>query len=67
MNEKITEMKPALLQMIRSQQFASMDHKNPHTHLYTFYELCGTIGMIGIDEEVLLLRLFPFSLIGNAN
>nr|KYP38662.1 hypothetical protein KK1_040093 [Cajanus cajan] len=66
MNEKIAEMKPALLQLISSHQFAGLDHEDPHTHLYTFYELCGSVGISGDDEEALFMRLFPFSLTGKA-
>ncbi|XP_020205130.1 uncharacterized protein LOC109790395 [Cajanus cajan] len=64
MNEKIAEMKPALLQLISSHQFAGLDHEDPHTHLYTFYELCGSVRIYGDDEEALFMRLFPLSLTG---
>jgi len=37
MNKKTTEIKPALLQLTRSQEFVGMDHKNPDTHFYTFW------------------------------
>jgi len=43
-------MKYALLQLISSQQLVA--------RLYIFYELCGTIGLPGNDEEMLLLRFF---------
>jgi len=66
MNEKIFEMKPALLQLINSHQFFGLDHEDPHTLLYTFYKLCGSVGFTGNDEEALLLRLFTFSLTGKA-
>nr|KYP42803.1 hypothetical protein KK1_035785 [Cajanus cajan] len=59
-------MKPALLQLISSHQFSGLDHEDPHTHLYTFYELCGSVGVSGADEEALFMRLFPFSLNGKA-
>nr|KYP72467.1 hypothetical protein KK1_005056 [Cajanus cajan] len=55
MNEKIAEMKPALLQLISSHQFAGLDHEDPHTHLYTFYELCSSVGISGDDEEALFM------------
>jgi len=47
MNENIVEIKYALSQLISSQQFVGMNHEYPHSHLYTFYELCGAFGMIG--------------------
>nr|KYP31825.1 hypothetical protein KK1_047671 [Cajanus cajan] len=49
-------MKPALLQLISSHQFSGLDHEDPHTHLYTFYELCGLVGVSGADEEALFMR-----------
>ncbi|XP_027347984.1 uncharacterized protein LOC113859396 [Abrus precatorius] len=36
---KGVEMKPALLSLITSNQFARMDHENPYNNLTTFYEL----------------------------
>lgn len=66
MYKKIAEMKAALLQLISSQQFASMDRDDPYSHLDTFYELCGTAGLTRNNEEALLLRLFPLSMTGKA-
>nr|KYP32881.1 hypothetical protein KK1_046325 [Cajanus cajan] len=66
MNDRLAEIKPALLQLISSHQFSGLDHEDPHTHLYTFYELCGSVGVSGADEEALFMRLFPFSLNGKA-
>jgi len=43
MNEKIVEMKHEILQLINSHQFSSLNHEDPHTHLYTFYELCDSV------------------------
>nr|KYP63753.1 hypothetical protein KK1_018335 [Cajanus cajan] len=59
-------MKPALLSLITANQFAGMDHEDPYTHLSTFYEIIGTMGVPGEDEEAVYLRLFPFSLTGKA-
>jgi len=59
-------MKLVLLQLISSHQFSGLDHEDPHSHLYMFYELCGLVGFMGTDEETLFMRLFPFSLIGKA-
>jgi len=59
-------MKPALLSLITSNQFVTMDHEDPYTHLSTFYELCGTMGVFGEDKEAVYLWLFPFSLASKA-
>jgi len=55
-------MKPALLSLITTNQFVGSDNEDPYNHLTTFYELCGTMGILGEDEEAIYLRLFPFSL-----
>jgi len=57
MNEKIVEMKLTLLQLINSHQFFGLDHEDLHTHLYTFYELCGSFEITGIDEETFFLEI----------
>ncbi|XP_017428892.1 uncharacterized protein LOC108336962 [Vigna angularis] len=48
-------MKPALLQLISYNQFSSMDNEDPHAHLVTFYELCGSEDV----EHKFLARFFP--------
>jgi len=55
-------MKPALFQLISSNQFSELYHEDPHTRLYTFYELCGSVGIMEKDEQALFFRLFSFSL-----
>jgi len=59
-------MKLALLSLITTNQFSSLEQEDPFNHLVTFYKLCGTLGTNSDDEDVVYLRLFPFSLIGNA-
>jgi len=58
MNKKIAEMKPSLVQLIYSHPFFGLNHEDQHTHLYTFYELCGSVGVTSADEEALLVRFF---------
>ncbi|XP_020224161.1 uncharacterized protein LOC109806192 [Cajanus cajan] len=60
------EMKSAFLTLVSSQKFTGLDHEDPYSHLSNFYELCGTMGIHEGDEEVVYLRLFPFSLTGKA-
>ncbi|XP_020207898.1 uncharacterized protein LOC109792860 [Cajanus cajan] len=63
MNDRLAEMKPALLQLISSHQFSGLDHEDPHTHFYTFYELCGSPNQSLITwrdvETKFLARFFP--------
>ena len=60
------EMKPTFLSLISAHQFAGVDHEDPYTHLSTFCELCGTMGILEGEEEALYFRLFIFSLTGKA-
>jgi len=57
-------MQPAYLTLISDTQFMGLDHKEPCTHLSTFYELTATTGIEERDKEVAYLELFPFSLAG---
>jgi len=42
------------------------DHKDHYCHLETFYEHYATIGLEANQEELAYMKLFPFSLIGEA-
>jgi len=55
-------MKPAFLGLVITHEFIAMDHKDPYTHLSTFYELVKTVGFQSGDIEFAYLHLFPFSL-----
>jgi len=59
-------MKLALLQLISSHSFFGLDHEDPHTHMYAFYELCGSVGVAELEKKAIILRMFPLSLIGKA-
>ena len=41
---KALEMKSEFLTLISTNQFTTMCHEDPHTHLATFYELVETMG-----------------------
>lgn len=63
-NIRQMEMKTWLLQILYAKVFAWLNHKNPYTHLTKFYEISGSLGALENEEEAILLRLFPNSLIG---
>ena len=42
--------------------FHGMDSENPYLHLKDFEEVCATFKEANTDEEVMRLKLFPFSL-----
>ncbi|XP_049362576.1 uncharacterized protein LOC125827308 [Solanum verrucosum] len=46
--------------------FSGLAHENPHEHLQNFVDVCGPFSFKKISQESIRLRLFPFSLIGEA-
>ncbi|XP_052734938.1 uncharacterized protein LOC128197372 isoform X1 [Vigna angularis] len=60
------EVKPALIQLVKSNQFNGLSHESPYEHLTTFNEICNTVKINGVPDEAIKLSLFPFSLGGNA-
>ena len=60
------ELKPALINMVQASQFYGMGHDDASAHLQHFLEICSTFTIKDIPRDAILLRLFPFSLLGKA-
>ena len=58
------ELKPGLINMVQSNQFCGKAHEDASAHLQHFLEICSTFTISGIPRDAILLRLFPFSLLG---
>jgi len=56
------ELKPGLIHMDRELGFGGRTNEDPHKHLRSFLEICGTVKMNGVSNDAIKLRLFPFSL-----
>ena len=56
------ELKPALISMVKQQQFKGNPSEDPNGHRSNFLELCGIIKTNEVDQDVSKLKLFPFSL-----
>jgi len=60
------ELKPGLITMVQASQFYGKAHEDTSTHLQHFLEICSTFTIRGVTKDAILLRLFPFSLLGKA-
>ena len=60
------ELKPALINMVQASQFCGKAHEDASAHLQHFLEICSTFKIKDVPLDAILLRLFPFSLLGKA-
>ncbi|XP_075481199.1 uncharacterized protein LOC142521912 [Primulina tabacum] len=56
------ELKTTLINMVQQNQFAGTATADPHVHLRTFLEITNTVKINNIHDDVIKLRLLPFSL-----
>ena len=60
------ELKSSLINLVQATQFSGKAHEDASAHLQNFLEIGSRIHINGVDKDVILLRLFPFSLEGKA-
>ena len=53
------ELKTALIQQ---NPYGGLAHKEPNVHLAIFLEICDRVKMNEVTEDIIWMRLFPFSL-----
>ncbi|XP_075492512.1 uncharacterized protein LOC142530565 [Primulina tabacum] len=56
------ELKLALIIMVQQNQFAGTATSDPHVHLRTFLEITDTVKINNVSDDIIRLRLIPFSL-----
>ena len=56
------ELKSSLFNLVQATQLSGKAHEDASAHLQYFLEIGRTIHINGVDKDVILLRLFPFSL-----
>ena len=49
---------PSLIQLIQNNMFHGLPNENPYAHLATYIEICNTIRLAGVPEDVIRLSLF---------
>jgi hypothetical protein len=60
------KLKPALIDMVEQSPFCDKASKDANAHLQYLLEICSTFTIQGVTQDVVRLRLFPFSLLGKA-
>jgi hypothetical protein len=60
------EHKPALINMVQQSPLCGKASEDANAHLQHFLEICSTFTIRGLTQDVVHLRLFPFSLLGKA-
>jgi len=56
------ELKSSLINLVQATQFSGKAHEDASAQLQNFLEIRSTIRINRVDKDVILLRLFPFSL-----
>jgi len=52
--------------MVQANQFCGKAHENASAQLQHFLEICNTFKIKDVPKDAILLRLFPFLLLGKA-
>ena len=55
------EIKPSIIQMVQNNQFGGLQGEDSYAHILTFLNVCVTFKINGITDDLIRLRLFPFS------
>jgi hypothetical protein len=58
------KLHPAFIAMVRDKPFSGLKEENPYTHLREFEHLCSCLTIVGMTQEIIKWKLFPFSLLG---
>ena len=56
------ELKPITLQLIQNIQFMGLPNEDTNMNISNFLEVCDMVKYNGVSDDVVYLRLFPFSL-----
>ncbi|PIN20438.1 DNA-directed DNA polymerase [Handroanthus impetiginosus] len=57
---------PMIRMIQNTTQFCGFSHENPNRHIDNFLKICDTLRQEGVSKDALRLRLFSFSLLGDA-
>lgn len=60
------EVRPGFIAMVREQSFSGDKDESPYSHLREFEQLCPCLVIVGMSQDTLKWKLFPFYLTGRA-
>ena len=60
------KLKPSLINMVQATPFSGKAQEDASDHLQYFLEISSTVVIKDVAQDIILLRLFPFSLVGKA-
>ena len=60
------ELKPSLINMVQATPFSGKAQEDASAHLQNFLEISSTVIIKDVTQDIILLHLFPFSLLGRA-
>ena len=58
------ELKPSLINMVQATPFSGKAHEDASAHLQIFLEISSIVIIKNVAQDIILLCLFPFSLVG---
>ena len=65
-NNLVVELKLSLINMMQASPFSGKAHEDASTHLQNFLEISSTVTIKDIAQDIILLHLFSFSILGKA-
>jgi len=57
---------PTILTLVQNNQYSGLPSEDPNAHITRFIRACGMYRQKGVSEEIVRLKLFSFSVIGEA-
>ena len=60
------DLKPSLIHMVQATPFSGRAQDDASAHLHNFLEISSIVVIKDVVQDIILLRLFPFSLVGRA-
>ena len=61
------ELSPSFIAMVQNRPFSGVISNDPHVHVEEFEGLCSGLLVLGMTQETLRWKLFPFSLVDRAD